>query len=84
MSNREREMKETLLEDEASSERKPFAFPRNIFDGENCHIMQSEFHATKNHTKLWILRGGKGSNFKEEMTIFFKYNPSICRLDFVV
>ena len=26
-------MKEKLLEDEASSERKPFAFPRNIFDG---------------------------------------------------
>ena len=52
VSNRETEMKETLLEDEASSERKPFAFPRNIFDGENCHITQSEFHATKNHTKL--------------------------------
>ena len=45
--NRETEIKETLLEDEASSERKPFAFPRNIFDGENCHIMQSnKFHAT--------------------------------------
>ena len=29
--NRETEIKETLLEDEASSERKPFAFPRNIF-----------------------------------------------------
>ena len=69
VSNRELEMKENLLEDEASSERKPFAFPWNIFDGENCHITQSEFHATKTHIKLWTLNGGKGLNLKKEMKI---------------
>ena len=68
----EREMKEMLLEDEASLERKPFAFPRNIFDGENCHIMQSKFHASKNHTKLWIFKRRKGIKTKEEMTTFPK------------
>ena len=62
-------MKEMLLEDGMSSERKPFAFPRNIFDGENCHIMQSRFHATKTHIKLWTLSGGKGLNLKKEMKI---------------
>ena len=65
-------MKEMLLEDGISSERKPFAFPRNIFDGENCHIMQSRFHATKNHIKLRTLNRGKGSNFEKEMKILLK------------
>ena len=65
-------MKEMLLEDGMSSERKPFAFPRNIFDGENCHIMQSRFHATKNHIKLRTFNRGKGSNFEKEMKILLK------------
>ena len=36
---------------------------------ENCHIMQHEFRATKDHTKLWILRW-YGIRLKEELIAF--------------